>query len=654
MGGNVGGAYGPEDFPYWQCWSSSLGSLAASPITQYPESYVEVMNGYMYCNGPSSYPMTNTSVIQCRSVFTGQLLWTVPGAENAAQLCNFVNVNIKSAIPMLWYIMGTSWFCYDANTGKEMLQVTGCTSPTVINQIYQGPVNPQSATTTGFDGGGDLLVFTAGTNSSSTGTWVCEWSANTFFAVTNANGNQWSWPGQAFGVNFFGKSYPWKNGVVWNVTSIAYPGAAIREYGDASNGDPTILMEVTCTGLATPINSHYTVAYPWTSFFYALNMTNGKMIWNSSLNAPPFTDQGTEQGNIQQVQAGYFTLWAADTGSLIGFNEYTGVQAWTCQITKNTYGNIGINTNYGYEGQIATVGYGNLYIAPEDGYMHCVNMTTGTETWATPTAPGGFQMPQPNFPIAANNGYMHMPCLADGKIFFTTGKEHEVNPYYQQHVLYCLNAYTGVQEWNETGNWGVEAIADGVLLGVNPYTGFLSGIARGQSLTTVTAPQDQITAGNQVVIQGTITDQSPALLGTPCMADSCMTQWMDYKLFDQPFPSNARGVPMVITTMDPNGNFVSIGNATSDSSGNYHFTWTPPNVPGTYTVTATLNPTNSYYGSSAETTMVIVGPSTHEATPTATPTSVADMYFVPAIAGIIVVIIIGFIVLALLMLRKRP
>ena len=36
------------------------------------------------------------------------------------------------------------------------------------------------------------------------------------------------------------------------------------------------------------------------------------------------------------------------------------------------------------------------------------------------------------------------------------------------------------------------------------------------------------------------------------------------------------------------------------------------------------------------------------------PQSIADNYFVPAVAGIIVVIIIGFAVMALLLLKKRP
>jgi uncharacterized protein YfaS (alpha-2-macroglobulin family) len=128
---------------------------------------------------------------------------------------------------------------------------------------------------------------------------------------------------------------------------------------------------------------------------------------------------------------------------------------------------------------------------------------------------------------------------------------------------------------------------------------------------------------------------------------------MEYLYMDQPMPTSATGVPVSIDAVDPNGNYIHIGNATSDITGNYHYTWTPPNIPGTYTIIASFSADNSYYGSSGETSAVVVPPTT-AVTPTATPTSVADMYFVPAIAGLFVLIAIVAIVLALLMLRKRP
>ena len=47
-------------------------------------------------------------------------------------------------------------------------------------------------------------------------------------------------------------------------------------------------------------------------------------------------------------------------------------------------------------------------------------------------------------------------------------------------------------------------------------------------------------------------------------------------------------------------------------------------------------------------------PPTATAAPTPIPASVADTYFIPAIAGLFVLIIIVLIVVVLLMLRKKP
>jgi hypothetical protein len=163
-----------------------------------------------------------------------------------------------------------------------------------------------------------------------------------------------------------------------------------------------------------------------------------------------------------------------------------------------------------------------------------------------------------------------------------------------------------------------------------------------------------VTAGTSMIIQGTVTDQTPGTaMGTPAISDAWMTPWMQYLYMDQPMPTSATGVPVSIDAVDPNGNFIHIGTATSDITGNYHYTWTPPDIPGTYTIVATFSADNSYYGSSSETSAVVVSAAT-VVSPTATPTSVADMYFVPAIAGLFVLIAIVAIVLALLMLRKRP
>ena len=83
-------------------------------------------------------------------------------------------------------------------------------------------------------------------------------------------------------------------------------------------------------------------------------------------------------------------------------------------------------------------------------------------------------------------------------------------------------------------------------------------------------------------------------------------------------------------------------------------TWTP-DISGNFTVIATFHGNNGYYPSYSETSFVASAPHATTAPASATPApSAADLYFVPAIAGLFVLIIIVAIVLAVLMLRKRP
>jgi hypothetical protein len=124
-----------------------------------------------------------------------------------------------------------------------------------------------------------------------------------------------------------------------------------------------------------------------------------------------------------------------------------------------------------------------------------------------------------------------------------------------------------------------------------------------------------------------------------------------YKQFTM--PASATGVDVVISVVDSNGNFREIGTAQTDTSGKYNLQWTP-DIAGKYTVIASFAGSGAYFGSFSQTAFAV---EEELATPTPQPTqqpTVADMYLVPGIAGIIVAIIVVGIVLALLMVRKRP
>ena len=187
----------------------------------------------------------------------------------------------------------------------------------------------------------------------------------------------------------------------------------------------------------------------------------------------------------------------------------------------------------------------------------------------------------------------------------------------------------------------------------NEYDGYTYFYGKGQSATTIQAPLTAITEGQSVVLTGTVLDQSPGQPGTPCVSAASMTQWMEYLHLQKPIPANTIGVPVSLDTLDPNGNNVHIATVTSDVTGTFNYLW-QPQVPGKYTVTATFTGDDSYGSSYAETAIGVLA-----ASPTPTPTavppqSIADTYFISAIAGIIVAIIVVGALLALLLLRKRP
>jgi len=266
-----------------------------------------------------------------------------------------------------------------------------------------------------------------------------------------------------------------------------------------------------------------------------------------------------------------------------------------------------------------------------------------------------------NYPI-------FITTIADGKVYLETGEHSPNTPLYKGAKTRCVDAETGKELWTLL-SWGGHhrregyALADGYYVYTNHYDMQIYSIGKGPSATTVQAPLTQITAGESIIVQGKVTDISAGTKqaepsarfpnGVPCVSDESMCAWMEYVYMQKPKPTDATGVEVKISAIDPNGNYIVLGTATSDASGLYSLVWTTPNVPGKYTVTATFAGTEGYYGSYAE-TAVVVSEAAPTVAPTETPQSMADIYFVPAVIGIIAAIILVGAITTLLLLKKRP
>ncbi len=258
--------------------------------------------------------------------------------------------------------------------------------------------------------------------------------------------------------------------------------------------------------------------------------------------------------------------------------------------------------------------------------------------------------------------------VAGGKLYYSHEEHSPVDPRPRGAPYLCLNATTGEVIWRANGlfrqtHWGGRSIiGDSVIVTQDTYDQRVYAIGKGPSATTASIQTDIITHGKTALVTGTVTDVSPGTSdikitmrfpnGVPAVSDANMTDWMLYVYKQFAKPADVVGVEVIVSVLDPNNNCYEVGRTTSDASGFFSATF-EPEVPGKYTVFVTFEGSKSYYGSFAETALFVEEAPAATPAPTPTPESVADLYFVPAVSGIIAAIVVVGILLAVLLIRKR-
>ena len=310
--------------------------------------------------------------------------------------------------------------------------------------------------------------------------------------------------------------------------------------------------------------------------------------------------------------------------------------------------------------------YGNVYGLAYGGILYCYNLTTGIRTWTNGNGhtPGNDTDTGTSVP-----GYYPqiLNAVGNGVIYSVAAQHTTVTPISKGQMARAVNATDGTEIWaisDYTGEFSSfsYAMADGYSNWFNGYDNQIYTVGKGPSTMTVSAPNLAAASGQPVVISGTVLDISAGSKqteqagrfpnGIPLANDMIMGEWMGYVYQQMPLPTNFLGVNVVISVVDSNGNFRTIGTTTTDAKGQYNVVWTP-DISGTYQVVATFAGTNAYWPSSATAAFNVMAEH-----PTATPAptqapSIADQYFVPGVAAIIVVIIVVG-ALIILVLRKRP
>ena len=403
---------------------------------------------------------------------------------------------------------------------------------------------------------------------------------------------------------------------------------------------------------------------PYTFFAVNLNASKGavgSVLWSKTYD-PPAGNISLTNGQVD-FQDGVFTITDPETMQWRGYSLHDGSLLWTTppQNAFDYYGNPSVTTLPG------SIAYGKLYSSSFSGVLYCYDITTGQLLWTYGNGgPGnstnsGFATTYGDYPTFIN-------AIGNGVVYLVATEHTITDPIYKGALHRAVNATTGQEIWTisaYTGEFGTisYAMADGYNVWFNGYDNQIYTVGRGPSATTVQAPMADIQEGSGLVIKGTVIDVSAGTKqdqqaadfpnGVPVASDASMKDWMGYVYQQKPLPSSFTGVDVTINVLDSNGNYRSIGTATTDATGSYSLQW-KPDIPGKYTVFASFAGTNSYWPSSSETSFAVDPAPPAHATPTPAPQSASDMYFVPAVAGLFVAIFVVGALLALLLLRKHP
>ena len=327
-----------------------------------------------------------------------------------------------------------------------------------------------------------------------------------------------------------------------------------------------------------------------------------------------------------------------------GYDIYTGVEEWVSEQSEYPFGAF-----FAYYSASA---YDKAYALSFDGHIYAFDINDGSTVWKFYSGDSKGETPFGTWPFWNN------PAIADGKVYAGTTEHTPTQPRTRGNRLYCIDDDTGNEIWSIAGSYAAKAIADGILLASNEYDATLYAFGKGPTETSVSIKNDVIQAGSTVLITGSVTDQSPATKqdkltvrfpdGVPAVSEDSMSAWMEYLHMQKPISMNTTGVPVTISTIDPNGNYYDIDTITTDTMG-FRLDWTPPENEGVYQIIVSFEGTTSYWPSYAE-TAILVGPAPEPTTePTQATATQTDTY----ITGSTIAILAGIAIAVFLILRKK-
>jgi outer membrane protein assembly factor BamB len=608
-----------------------------------------ILAGKLYYN-TGAYDRPN--LIYCVDVRTGEELWAKTFLDNQTiafgQLFYWESYNYQGTFGYLWVTVGSTWTAFDPYTGNWMTTFTHVPSGTTI-----------------FGKRGEIYRYTVNL----TGGYMQLWNMSAFVSMAGSYGSAFTlrqYDAQT-GTVQTARSDGTLNPISYTASNNASAAARVQRAWAWNFTIPTGLKgSVRAVKLGDKVVGSYAITASeqyrddlvgaselgW----WAFSMEPGKqgqLLFDKTWTTPTAWTAGNQSLSYgaTSIDEDVAVVWSKEERRHYGFSLETGDYLWVTE--PQHYLDIYDAGRTLYEGKLISVG--------QAGIVYCFDLKTGKTLWT-------YEGNDPYTEILwSNNWPVDQYFPSGGKIYFFMQTHSDNQPLPRGAPAYCLNATTGEVIWRVDGifrdiHWGSEAImGDSVIVTSNTYDQRVYAVGKGPSATTVSASPKVSVHGSSVMVEGTVNDVSPGTKqaavtlrfpnGVPAVADDSVGEWMKYVYVQFPRPSNATGVEVVVSVLDPNNNYYEVGTATSDANGMFGVAFTPE-VPGKYTIYASFAGSKSYYGSFAETFINVEEAPAATPPPTPTPESVADMYFVPATAGIIVAIAAVGLILFLL-LRKR-
>jgi outer membrane protein assembly factor BamB len=652
-GGLVGGALGEHSYEIGDAYEGKfIGSI--------------IIGGKLYYEKYAT--ADRYKEIACVDLHTGEQLWSRVLLNNQTiafgQVMYWDSYDYHGVYDYLWTTVGTTWNAFDPFNGDYVYTLTdvppyaaGYTIPTCTS-VY-GP-------------NGEILIYTVNLANG----YMTMWNSTNIpelYASTNYGSMGWGqWrpmgktinatgpAGVTIGGGMFGFPPPdpyiapttplGLNGYQWNKTiPTGLTGGVIAAFEDRIIGGRINNTAVDLWGLSLESGREGTLLFK--------NTWDAPDYW-IACDVGAFSGGGFGGGGFYGGWAGYssedkvIVNWVKETREFYAFSLDTGKLLWGPSEPEEYMSAYCRNT---------AIAYGKLFATGSSGIVHAYDINTGEQLW-TYEAKDFY-----NEILWANDWWSRINFVTDGKVYVAYEEHSPIDPRFRGGPYYCLNATTGEEIWRVNGmfrqtEWGGRSIiGDSIIAAMDTYDQRIYAIGKGPSATTVTASPKVSVHGDNVLVEGMVTDISPSTKeysltarfpnGVPAVADENMSDWMLYVYKQSARPADVVGVEVVIEVLDPNTNYYEVGRATSDASGGFKLMFTPE-VPGEYTIIATFEGSEGYWPSYAQTYLGVEEAPAATPAPMPTPAPMTDTYVMGFGIGMIIAIVVVGLLLFLL-LRKR-